>query len=178
MPSSRARNSACCLVGVPGKMGGTENLLTEANAILVYLARKYPAARLLPATLEGEARCLEWLGFLSGTVHGNDVAQFWRPQRFVENERDYPPVQAKGRNSLARDSAYIEGLLSDGRDWAVPGHYSIADSYLITIYRWASQILKDLTPYPAWTAHTQRMMARPAVARAFADEGIELYRAA
>ena len=45
------------LLGVPGKMGGTENLLTEANAILVYLARKYPAARLLPATPEGEARC-------------------------------------------------------------------------------------------------------------------------
>jgi len=166
------------LLGVPGKMGGTENLLTEANAILVYLARKYPAAKLLPPTPEGEARCLEWLGFLSGTVHGYDVAQYWRPQRFVDNERDYPPVQAKGRNSLARDSAYIEGLLADGRDWAVPGHYSIADSYLITIYRWAFQILGDLAPYPAWTAHTERMMARPAVARAFADEGIELFRAA
>ncbi len=75
------------LLGVPGKMGGTENLLTEANAILVYLARKYPAAKLLPPTPEGEGRCLEWLGFLSGTVHGYDVAQFWRPQRFVENER-------------------------------------------------------------------------------------------
>ena len=40
--------------------------------------------------------------------------------------------------------AQAEALTPAALDWAVPGHYSIADSYLITIYRWAFQILKDL----------------------------------
>lgn len=162
------------LLGVPGQMGGAENLLTEATAILFYLARKYPAAGLLPPTPEGEGRCLEWLGFLSGTVHSYSVAQIWRPQRFVESEKDFPAVEAKGRSTLREHSTYIETLLADGRDWAVPGHYSVADSYLLADYRWVSQITGDMKPYPAWTRHANRMVSRPAVARAMADEGITL----
>jgi glutathione S-transferase len=162
------------LLGVPGAMGGSENLLTEANAILFYLGRKFPEAQLLPPTPEGEARCLEWLGFLSGTVHSYSVAQVWRPGRFVEYEKDFAAVEAKGKSTLPQHSAYIERLLADGRDWAVPGYYTVADSYLLAIYRWAKRIGQDINRYPAWMDHAARMLKRPAVARAFADEGITL----
>lgn len=53
------------LTGVPGRIGGAENLLTELHAILVYLARAHPAAGLLPADLAAEARCVEWMNWLA-----------------------------------------------------------------------------------------------------------------
>lgn len=52
------------LQGVPGSSGGVDGVLTEAGAILVYLAGTYPAAGLLPDDAAGEARCLEWISFL------------------------------------------------------------------------------------------------------------------
>lgn len=162
------------LLGVPGAMGGSDNLLTEANAILFYLGRKFPEAGLLPSAREGEARCLEWLGFLSGTVHSYSVAQVWRPGRFVEHERDFAAVEAKGKRTLLQHSVYIERLLADGRDWAVPRYYTVADSYLLAIYRWAKLIGQDMNVCPVWTEHASRMLERPAVARAFANEGNSL----
>jgi glutathione S-transferase len=162
------------LGGVAGSSGGAPDTLTEANAILLYLARKFPEAGLLPPAPEGEARCFEWLGYVSGTVHGGSFAQIWRPQRFVANEQDYPAVESHGRTKLVEQLAYIESIFADGRDWAVPNHYSIADSYLLVVYRWGGRIGLDMSRYAAWSRYAGRMMERTAVARTFADEGISL----
>ncbi|MBV8650182.1 MAG: glutathione S-transferase N-terminal domain-containing protein, partial [Alphaproteobacteria bacterium] len=53
------------LSGVPGRIGGADNLLTELHAILFYLARTHPAAKLLPEDPAGEARCIEWMNWLA-----------------------------------------------------------------------------------------------------------------
>jgi len=41
------------LSGVAGRIGGADGLLTEAQAILLYLARTHPDARLLPDEVTG-----------------------------------------------------------------------------------------------------------------------------
>lgn len=46
--------------GVLGRSAGAEGLLTEATAILNYLARSFPKVRLLPQHAAAEARSLEW----------------------------------------------------------------------------------------------------------------------
>src|ERR1700722_13224532 len=46
------------LTGVPGRIGGADNLLTELHAILFYLGRTHPSAGLLPLDPAGEARCI------------------------------------------------------------------------------------------------------------------------
>jgi|SRR5437868_1713571 len=53
------------LSDVPGRIGERANVLTEAPAILFYLARLHPSTGLLPSEPAGEARCLEWMNFLS-----------------------------------------------------------------------------------------------------------------
>jgi len=128
----------------------------------------------MPPTPEGEARCLEWLNYVSGTVHGGSFAQVFRPERFVADEKDFAAVEAKGRAKLKDQFAYMDSLLGDGRDWAVAGHNSIADSYLIAVYRWGGRIGMAMKDYAACTRHAERMMARPAVARTFQLEGITL----
>jgi len=163
------------LSGVPGRIGGRTNLLTEVSAILFHLARLHPSAGLLPSGPAEEARCLEWMSYLCSSVHATAYSQIWRPLRFVEDESAAPTVIAKGEQAVREQYAYIEGLLADGRDWAVPGSYSIVDPYLLVFFRWGKRIGIDMAShYPSWTHLAARTAARPAVQRAMEQEGIDM----
>jgi glutathione S-transferase len=77
--------------------------------------------------------------------------------------------------ALREQYAYIESLLGDGRDWAVPGGYTVVDPYLLVFYEWGVRIDLDMkTSYPAWRDLTQRTLQRPAVQRALANEKISV----
>lgn len=162
------------LLGVPGRIGGADGLLTEASAILVYLARTNPDARLLPADPAAEARCLEWLSWLGSAVHAVTYGLIWRPRRYSDDAADDAALLAKGQATVREQYAYIESLLADGRDWAVPGGYSVADPYLLVFYRWGQVTGLDMSSYPAWTALTRATVARPAVGRVLAKEAITI----
>jgi glutathione S-transferase len=163
------------LSGVPGRIGGADDLLTELHAILVYLARTNPEARLLPTDPAVEARCIEWMNWLASNVHAMSYGQIWRAQRFAADETMFAAIRVKGEETVREQYAYIEHLLADGRDWAVPNGYSVVDPYLLVFYHWGQRIGLDMRRlYPAWTRLTHRIIARPAVARALAQEGIEV----
>jgi len=164
------------LTGVRGRIGGAEDLLTELHATLIYLARTNPAAGLLPADPAAEARCVEWMNWLASNVHAMSYGQIWRSQRFVADDKDFPAVEAKGRENVREQYAYIESLLVDGRDWAVPGAYTVVDADLIVFYWWGKRIGLDMRGlYPAWTRLSQRVIARPAVQRVLAHEEIMIF---
>jgi glutathione S-transferase len=163
------------LSGVPGRVGGSQELLTELHAILVYLARTHPQARLLPTDPADEARAIEWMNWLSSNVHVMSYGQIWRANRFVADERDFAAVQSKGQQNLREQYAYIEQLLGDGREWALPGGYSVVDPYLLVFYEWGARIGLDMKgSYPAWRRLTDRISQRPAVQRVLAQEKIAL----
>lgn len=163
------------LLGVPGDIGGAPDLLTEAPAILFYLAARHPGSGLLPAAPAAMARCLEWTNWLSGAVHGQSFGQIWRPHRFSADEAALPAIREQGRRNLAGQYDYIERLFADGRDWAVPGGYSLVDPYLLVFFLWGRRVGFDLRrDCPAWAAGTERVLARPAVQRALAQEEIAL----
>ena len=74
-------------------------VLTENPAILAYLGRRFPGARLYPADFsEAEARCLESLASSSNTAHVA-YAQLLRPERFVPSEQ-YQPCQGMRTHQL------------------------------------------------------------------------------
>jgi glutathione S-transferase len=77
--------------------------------------------------------------------------------------------------NVAEQYAFIERVLADGRDWAVPGGYSLVDPYLLVFFHWGERIdLAMREAYPAWTALARRTLARPAVQRVLAQEGIRI----
>src|SRR5262249_21888265 len=43
--------------------------LTEVAGILFYLAKRFPAAELLPDDIEGEAQAVSWMSFIASTLH-------------------------------------------------------------------------------------------------------------
>lgn len=164
------------LLGVPGRIGGADNLLTELHAILIYLARMNPSAGLLPADPAAEARCIEWMNWLASNVHAISYGQIWRSQRFTADEKNFPAVKAKGEQNLREQYAYIESLLADGREWAVPSGYTVVDAYLFVFYYWGRRIgLTMRTSFPAWTYLAERVVARPAVQRVLANEEIKIF---
>ena len=163
------------LSGVPGRIGGAPDLLTEAHAILVYLAKANPGQRLLPDDVAAEARAIEWMNWLSGTVHGITFGQIWRPHRLSSDKSTHEAIKSKGMENLRDQCSYIESLLADGRGWALPQGYSVVDPYLLVFYRWGKNVGVDMRgQYPAWFAHTRRLLERPAVRRTFEQENLSL----
>lgn len=149
-----------------------ESVLTEAPAILVHLALSHPHSKLLAATNEGLVRTLEWFNWLSGTVHSVAIRQVRRPQSFTADPTQHAAVIAMGHEGLRTAFAMIETRLQ-GLTWAIESNYSVLDAFLLVFHRWGHSIGYDMaTDYPTWTEHARRVLARPAVARALAQENI------
>jgi glutathione S-transferase len=119
-------------------------ILTEVSAILYYLAKRFPAARLWPDTgLETEAQVISWMSFIASTVH---------PARRIGVER-WREVFGIAERRLA------------GREWAVE-RYSIADIHLFRLFwRFVDSLKPTPGEFSGLSAHYQRMMQRPAVQR-------------
>lgn len=175
-PAWRARNPkgrVPALSPVPGRAGGEPLLLTEVPAIMTYLSRLRPALDLMPADPAREARTIEWTNWLSGWLHAVAFAGIWKPQRFTADEAAHAGLVARGHANVLDAFATIEGIFGDGRRWAVPDAYTVADAFLLVFYRWGSTIGLTMQDYPAWGELTRRLLKRRAVASAFAKDGLD-----
>ena len=160
---------------VPALVTDEGEVLTEVPAISWYIANSTSTIRLLPQDRLAAARCFEWFNWLSGTVHTMAFSQFWRTQRFVTDEKFFPPIKEKGMENILESFAYIESRLA-GRNWAVGNAYTAVDAYLLVFFRWGNRIGLDMRAgYPQWTAHAERVLQRPAVQRVLQQEGINVW---
>ena len=118
--------------------------LTEVLAIMYYLARRFPEARLWPhGNIEAEAQILSWCSFIASTIH---------PARLIK-----------------LDNVPLAWRMADQRlgprEWAVD-RYSIADIHLFRLFwRFRRATNPAADEYPNLEAHHARMMSRPAVQR-------------
>jgi len=145
------------------------SILTEFPAIAFYLARANPDAHLLPADLESEVRALELLEYMTATVHMRGFTRLFRTASFTPSPADEPKVVETGRNMIIKGFEVLTPSLGD-KPYLL-GDYSIADVGLFYLEYWAANRAKIPMP-AAFDAHLARMMARPAVRRALATEGL------
>jgi glutathione S-transferase len=142
-------------------------LLQENPVVLQYAADQYPASGLAPSAGVQRYRLQQWLNFIGTELH---------KQVFI------PLLDAKspdGAKAFARDKAgqrfaYL-GAHLDGRDYLLDG-FTVADAYLVTVLNWAKFVGLDLSTWPSVQAYHTRLLARPSVARALAEE-FGLYQA-
>ena len=125
-------------------------VLTEVAATLYYLAKTYPRADLWPrGGIAGEAQAVSWMSFIAATVH---------------------PARRAGEERWREVFRLCEQRLGD-EEWAVGGHYSIADIHLFRLFwRFVDALHPPEGDYPALMAHYRRMMGRPAVKQTIAIE--------
>ena len=147
-------------------------VVTEVPALLTCIAGMKPEVGLIPesGTL-AHARCFEWLGFLSSSLHVA-YAQFRRPVRFVqEGSACRDEVSGTGKEITIRYYREVETRLGEG--WAAGDSYSIADIYLFPFHGWAWRFDFDIAKEcPKWTELVARMRERPAVQRALTTEAL------
>jgi glutathione S-transferase len=152
-----------------------DRVVTENPAILRYVARLHPGAKLWPEDPAEEARCAEWLAFISSTVHPA-YAHIRRPERYATDPKAKEDVMAKGRESCREIWSMVEAKFGKG-PWATGDRFSVADPYMLVFWTWGrGQVLgydmaKD---FPNWTDHARRMATRPAVKKVFEREGLDL----
>jgi glutathione S-transferase len=150
-------------------------VLTETPAILRYIAARHPSAGLWPWEPREEARCAEWLNWLSSTIQPA-VGHVLRASRYAADPRAVEDVASTGRKTARELWQAVEEKIGAG-PWALGERYSVADPYLVVCWSWGrGRILGFDMPgdFPRWTEHARRLAARPAVQRAFATEGLAL----
>jgi glutathione S-transferase len=152
-------------------------VLTEAPAILRYIAARHPAAGLWPWDPREEARCAEWLAWLSSTIHAAFV-HVRRAARFAADPQSVEDVATTAKKASRELWREVDRKIGDG-PWAIGDRYSVADAYLMVYWHFGRGPVYGFDmagDYPNWTAHARRLAVRPAVQRAFASEGLELPR--
>ncbi|WP_454624720.1 glutathione binding-like protein [Bradyrhizobium cenepequi] len=143
-------------------------VLTENAAILQYVADRFPQANIGSGPGMERSRLHQWLCFIGTELHKG---------LFVTLLDKKAPQDAKnyvlGKNLSRLD--YLENHLR-GRDYLLD-HVSVADAYLVTVINWTMATPPvELAKWPALKAYYERLRARPAVAKAIAEE-FELYKA-
>ena len=112
------------------------------------------------------------MAYLAGTVHPT-YSRFFRPERFVPEGAPVDAVKAKGGEQYWDCLVEIDGLLA-GKKWAMGKQFTVVDPYLLVMYRWANRNAMPVTKLAHYTALIQRVLARPAVKKVMADEGITM----
>ena len=154
---------------VPTLVRDDGTVLTEFSAIALWLARTYPAARLLPQDADAEARMLEVMEYVEGTIHGQGFARMIKPALFEPQDVVHgtlgvgqSAVKAQGRKMVEQGFAILDPQLGRHPYAAGPAP-TVADMALFYVERWAPPLGIALPVNVR--AHYERMLARPAVAR-------------
>ena len=117
--------------------------LTEVAACLLYLAKHFAEAGLLPTDPLAEAQAVSWMSFIASTLH---------------------PARRQDLEHVTEVWSLADRKLGE-RDWVL-GNYSIADIHLFRLY-W--RLVNASRPYPKGLRYLEslyeRMMIRPAVQR-------------
>jgi len=151
-------------LGVVPTLVDGDTVVSESAAILLYLADRYPEARLAP---EERAQLYRWLVFMTNTMQTTMLRLFY-PERY-------------GDGSVAEVATAEAGQLFDlmdneleGREWLVGDHRTAADLFLFMLTRWGRRLEPAAWDRPRLRAHFLRTLALPGVRRMVAEQGLDL----
>ena len=150
-------------------------VLYETAAICLHLIDAWPAAQLAPALgTPQRAQFYKWLMWLTNTMQATLIHYFY-PERMLDGGNDAGVAQLKS-HCQARIGTYLEQidaqLARHGGPWLLGEHYSAVDPYALMLCRWTRAFSdKPARQYEHIAPYLQRVLARPAVARAIATEG-------
>ncbi len=150
-------------------------VLYESAAICLYLCDAFPQAALAPPLGTPErAHFYKWLMWLTNTLQATLIVYFY-PERWVN------AGNAAGADEVKRHAELrVHGLLSlldaelarHSGPWLLGEHYSAVDAYALMLCRWTRNTARPARDRRQLGPYLQRVLARPAVQRAFATEKI------
>jgi glutathione S-transferase len=147
-----------------------DGALSQNLAILTWLARRFPAARLLPPTGDpaAEAALLSRLAWFSADLHPL-VTRIRMPQLICDQPAAMPRVREMACDSMAFQLRGLERSLQQ-QPWVLGSEWSVLDGYLYWVWFRITGAGFNASPFPAIAAHALRMEERPGVKRALQRE--------
>ncbi|HSR97234.1 MAG TPA: glutathione S-transferase N-terminal domain-containing protein [Kofleriaceae bacterium] len=167
---------------VPALRTDDGELVTENAAVLQYLVRRFPEARLGPSEGLPYARLQQWLCFIGTELHKGTFAPLL-DRAAPEAVKTYTLERSRSRLAyLSEHLANREYLLASPGSSAPGGsaelidQFSVADAYLVTVLNWTLAVPIALKDWPALDAYVGRLRSRASVAKAMREEQ-QLYAA-
>lgn len=150
-------------------------VLYETAAITLHLCDTHPGAHLAPALGTTErAHFYKWLMWLTNTLQTALIVYFY-PDRWMlpGNTAGAAELKAQAEQKISAMVDQLDAELArHGGPWFAGKDYSALDAYVLTLCRWTRNF--KATPTASSRAHLgpylQRVLARPAVQRTFANE--------
>jgi len=142
-------------------------VLTESAAICLYLAEKFPDARLAPpAGTRERAELYRWMLWLSNTVQTTALRHFYPHRYGTEGVQEIADAEFGAHFDL------IENHL-EGREWVVGSERTVADFFLFMLTRWGRNLEPAAWDRPNLRAHWLRALERHGPRTALQEQGIE-----
>ncbi len=154
---------------------GPDLVLYETAAICLHLVDTHPQARLAPALGSIErAHFYKWLVWSTNTVQATLIHYFYG-ERMVDAGNAAAAAQVKA-HAEAKVGAMLDQLDAElarhGQTWLLGESFSAVDLYVLMLCRWTRGFARPARSLPNLGPYLQRVLARPAVQRAFAQEGL------
>jgi glutathione S-transferase len=146
---------------VPAIRTADGELITENPVTLQYVADQFPASRLAAQGGIERYRLQQWLNFISTELHKATFIPL-----LARNSPDGAKVFA--RQKLPVRFGYLSKRL-EGRSFLLDD-FTVADAYLVTVLNWAPFAGIELSEWPPVQAYLQRLVKRPSIAKALAEE--------
>ncbi|MES2402554.1 MAG: glutathione S-transferase family protein [Pseudomonadota bacterium] len=141
--------------------------LTENVAIQIWIAREYPAAKLMPADPMAYVHALSVMAWCAAAIHPK-LTQQARPARYCDLPDTADNVRALGSHSLFELFEIADNMLA-GREWFFDD-FGCADAYFYWCFRRGSMFKADTSIFKNCVAHLQRMEQRASVQKLLAYE--------
>lgn len=162
------------LGAVPAMIDDDSEVMTQADAILVYLAHKYPQANLGDnGTLQGSFTLHKWLAFFTGDVHPA-FYPFFRPNRYTTSTDEKTIALTKEASYTLVDKVFSHlNKHLEGKNYIVDDRRTIVDPYAFAMIRWGRNLPKSLSDYRNIERFYQQMHADEGVKQAMSQQGID-----
>lgn len=158
---------------VPALDTGEGWILTQAAAVLRYLADRFPQAGIAPdGSPRDEAEADRWSSFITGDLHPAFFPLFL-PDRYTRarEKEAFDNVREAAKALVRKKFDIVEAHLA-GRRFMAGDKLSYLDAYVFPMERWGASLLEDgLSKYPNIQKHHDMMAADEAVKRVLAAEG-------
>jgi glutathione S-transferase len=150
-----------------------ELVLYETAAITLHLADTHAAAGLAPPLGTPErALFYKWLMWLSNTLQA-EMPLYFYSDRWADTPEAVAQVKSRAEAHIAGMVDQLDAELArHGGPWFLGERYSVLDPYVLMLCRWTRGMARPARTLPQLGPYLQRVLARPAVQRAYAQEGL------
>ena len=149
-------------------------ILTEIPAIMTAISQLVPDKKFLGEPGMEVLRTYEWMNYLSGQLHARRFGVFFRPQRYVSDEKLYPMIKEVALGNIREAFGVVEEKLKD-QPPVDPESIRVVDAYLFVFFRWARNIGIDVEKeFPSYYARMIEVSKIEAVVKATEMEEIKL----